>query len=127
MNRSRCKIPWFSQNVRGRSGKATFEAKYLLTENFMQQVLHRKLVNQGPRCQSQDSGETWRMILIRRPSKIVDKNHRNPEGLLNNSSLRDYGIAGCHLNSHVKGRYSELNTQKSNQWVEQDDPAMSLS
>lgn len=48
-----------------------------------------------------------------------------PEGLSNVNTLREYGMAGCYLNSHVKGRYLELNDQ--NRWVEKDDPAMSVS
>lgn len=45
--------------------------------------------------------------------QIVNKNYRTPEGLLNICTLREYGIAGCHLNSYVKGRYLELNTQRN--------------
>jgi hypothetical protein len=56
--------------------------------------------------------------------QIVDKNYRNPEGLRNIRTLREYGIAGFHLNSYVKGRYLEFN---ENQWVEKDDPMMSVS
>jgi hypothetical protein len=52
--------------------------------------------------------------------QIADNNYRNPEGLRNIRTLREYGIAGFHLSSFVKGRYLELNTQ--NQWVEKDDP-----
>lgn len=50
--------------------------------------------------------------------QIVKKNHRNPEGLRNIWTLREYGIAGFHLSSCVKGRYLELNN--IGQWVEQD-------
>ena len=57
--------------------------------------------------------------------QIADNNYRNPEGLGNVCTLREYGIAGSHLSSYVKGRYLELNTQ--NQWVEKDDPVMSVS
>ncbi|KAM6494848.1 hypothetical protein JOM56_009471 [Amanita muscaria] len=57
--------------------------------------------------------------------QIVEKNYRNPEGLLNICTLREYGIAGFHLDSYVKGRYLELDGQ--NQWVEKDDPMMSVS
>jgi PD-(D/E)XK nuclease superfamily len=51
--------------------------------------------------------------------QIVDKNYRNPEGLQNIRFLREYGIAGFHFSSYVKGRYLELNTQ--NQWVEEEE------
>ena len=51
--------------------------------------------------------------------QIEEKNYRNLEGLLNIRTLREYGIAGFHLSSYVKGRYLELNGQ--NQWVEKDD------
>ena len=57
--------------------------------------------------------------------QIVEKNYRNPEGLLNICTLREYGIAGFHLDSYVKGRYLELDGQ--NQWVEKDDPMMTVS
>jgi hypothetical protein len=57
-------------------------------------------------------------------NQIVEKNYRNPEGLLNICTLREYGIAGFHLDSYVKGRYLELDGQ--NQWVEKDDPMMSV-
>ena len=56
--------------------------------------------------------------------QIVERNHRNPEALPNIGTLREYGIAACHLNSRVKGRYLELN---GDQWVETGDPATSLS
>ena len=55
----------------------------------------------------------------------VDKNYRNSglEGLPADpifskraiSSLREYGIACCHLDSYVKGQYLELNTNTQNQ------------
>jgi hypothetical protein len=51
--------------------------------------------------------------------RIVKNNYRNPEGLRNVCTLREYGIATFHLNSYVKGRYLELNTQ--NHWVEGDE------
>ena len=57
--------------------------------------------------------------------QIEEKNYRNPEGLPNIRTLREYGIAGFHLSSFVKGRYLELDGQ--NQWVEKDDPTMSVS
>ena len=57
--------------------------------------------------------------------QIVEKNYRNPECLLNICTLREYGIAGFHLDSYVKGRYLELDGQ--NQWVEKDDPMMTVS
>ncbi|KIL70012.1 hypothetical protein M378DRAFT_156070, partial [Amanita muscaria Koide BX008] len=57
--------------------------------------------------------------------QIVENNYRNPEGLLNICTLREYGIAGFHLDSYVRGRYLELDGQ--NQWVEKDDPVMSVS
>ena len=57
--------------------------------------------------------------------QIEEKNYRNPEGLPNIRSLREYGIACFHLSSYVKGRYLELDGQ--NQWVEKDDPMMSIS
>ena len=55
--------------------------------------------------------------------QIIDKKYRNPEGLPNIRTLREYGIAGFHLSSYVKGRYLELDGQ--NHWVEKDDPMMS--
>ena len=58
-------------------------------------------------------------------NQIVEKNYRNPEGLLNIRTLREYGIASFRLDSYVKGRYLELDGQ--NQWVEKDDPAMAVS
>jgi PD-(D/E)XK nuclease superfamily len=57
--------------------------------------------------------------------QIEEKNYRNPEGLPNIRTLREYGIASFHLCSYVKGRYVELDGQ--NQWVEKDDPMMSVS
>ena len=57
--------------------------------------------------------------------QIEEKNYRNSEGLPNIRTLREYGIAGFHLSSYVKGRYLELDGQ--NQWVEKDDPMMSVS
>lgn len=57
--------------------------------------------------------------------QIVNKNYRNPVGLPNIRTLREYGIAGFHLSSYVRGRYLELDSQ--NQWVEKDDPMMSVS
>ena len=51
--------------------------------------------------------------------RIVKKNCRNLEGLRNICTLREYGIATFHLNSYVKGRYLEFDTQ--NQWVEGDE------
>ena len=55
--------------------------------------------------------------------QIEEKNYRNSGGLPNICTLREYGIAGFHLNSYVKGRYLELDGQ--NQWVEKDDPMTS--
>ena len=49
----------------------------------------------------------------------------DPEGPPNINILRGYGMAVCHLNSFVKGRYLELDDQ--NQWVEKADPAVSVS
>jgi len=57
--------------------------------------------------------------------RIEEKNYRNSEGLPNIRTLREYGIAGFHLSSCVKGRYLELN--QNQQWVEKDDPMMSVS
>ena len=57
--------------------------------------------------------------------QIEKKNYRNSEGLPNIRTLREYGIAGFHLNSYVKGRYLELDGR--GQWVEKDDPVMSAS
>ena len=57
--------------------------------------------------------------------QIEEKNYRNLQGLPNIRTLREYGIAGCHFDSHVKGRYLELDGQ--NQLVEKDDPMMSVS
>jgi hypothetical protein len=54
-----------------------------------------------------------------------EKNYRNSEGLASIRTLREYGIAGFHLSSHLEGRYLELGDQ--NQWVEKDDPMMSVS
>jgi len=56
--------------------------------------------------------------------QIEEQNYRNLEGLPNIGTLREYGIACFHLSSHVKGRYLELDGQ--NQWVEKDDPMMSV-
>ena len=56
--------------------------------------------------------------------QIEEKNYWNPEGLLNIRTLQEYGIACFHLSSYVKGWYLELNGQ--NQWVEKDDPMMSV-
>ena len=56
--------------------------------------------------------------------QIEEKNYRNPESLPN-IRTREYGIAGFHLSSYVKARFSELNGQ--NQWVEKNDPMMSVS
>ena len=55
----------------------------------------------------------------------IEKNYRNSEGLPNIRTLREYGIAGFHLNSYVKGQYLELNGR--GQWVDKDDPVMSAS
>jgi PD-(D/E)XK nuclease superfamily len=57
--------------------------------------------------------------------KQIEENYRTLEGLPNMHTLREYGIAGFHLSSYVKGRYLELDGQ--NQWVEKDDPIMSSS
>jgi hypothetical protein len=57
--------------------------------------------------------------------QIEEKNYRNSEGLPNICTLREYGIAAFHLNSYVKGRYLELNSQ--NRWEEKADPRMSVS
>ena len=57
--------------------------------------------------------------------QIEENNYRNPEGLPNIRTLREYGIAGFHLSSHVAGRYLELDGQS--RWVEKDDPMMSVS
>lgn len=45
--------------------------------------------------------------------QILHNNHRNPEGLPTNCTLREYGIATFHLSSYVKGRYLELNSLES--------------
>jgi hypothetical protein len=58
--------------------------------------------------------------------QIINKNYRNPVGLRNIYTLREYGIAAHHLSSCVKGRYLKLNDQAT-QWVETADPAMSIS
>jgi hypothetical protein len=55
--------------------------------------------------------------------QIVEMNYRNPEGLPDIHTLREYGIAGFDLSSYVEGRYLELDGQK--QWVEKSDPMMS--
>ncbi len=57
--------------------------------------------------------------------QIEERNYRNLEGLPNIYTLREYGIARFHLSSYVKGRYLELDGQ--NQWIEKDDPTMSVS
>jgi PD-(D/E)XK nuclease superfamily len=54
--------------------------------------------------------------------QVKEMNYRNPEGLPNIRTLREYGIAFFHLSSHVKGRYLELDGQ--DQWIEKDDPIM---
>lgn len=56
--------------------------------------------------------------------QIIDRNYRNPEGLPKIRFLREYGIASYHLFSCVKGRYLELNSE--GQWVEKDDPVVSV-
>jgi len=56
--------------------------------------------------------------------QIEEKNYWNLEGLLNIRTLWEYGIAGFHLSSYVKGPYLELDGQ--NQWVETEDPMMSV-
>jgi len=56
--------------------------------------------------------------------QIVDSRYRNPKGLSNIETLRKYGIAFYHLHSYVKGQYLKLNVQ--GQWVEEEDPAMSV-
>ncbi len=59
--------------------------------------------------------------------QIVNQNYRNSEGLAGINKLREYGIAGFHLSSYVKGRYLELNTDTQIQWWEEmDDPATSV-
>jgi hypothetical protein len=58
-------------------------------------------------------------------NQIEEMNYRNPEGLPNIHTLREYGIAAFHLSSYIKGRYLELNGL--NQWVEKDDPMMRVS
>ena len=57
--------------------------------------------------------------------QIAEKNYRNSEGLPDIHTLREYGIACFHLSSYVEGRYLERDGQ--NQWVERDDPMMSIS
>jgi len=52
--------------------------------------------------------------------QIVNKNYRNPEGLPNIQTLREYGIACFRLSSCVKGRYLKRNTE-TDQWVEEDE------
>jgi PD-(D/E)XK nuclease superfamily len=52
--------------------------------------------------------------------QIVKKNYRNPEGLWNVQTLREYGIAGYHLSSCVKGRSLKLKTG-TDEWVEEDE------
>ena len=59
------------------------------------------------------------------PKQIGEKNYQNLEDFPNIHTLREYGIALFHLSSYVKGRYLELDGQ--NQWVEKDDPIMSVS
>ena len=49
--------------------------------------------------------------------QIVEMNYRNPDGLPGIHTLREYGVAGFHLSSHVKGRWLKF---VQNQWVEQD-------
>ena len=50
--------------------------------------------------------------------QLIGKNYRNPDGLPNIRTLREYGVAGFHLSSHVKGRCIKL---VQDQWVEQDE------
>jgi len=52
--------------------------------------------------------------------QIAKKNYRNLESLRNILFLREYGIAGFHLSSCVKGRHLEFNS-KTGQWVEEDE------
>ena len=70
------------------------------------------------------SGKTWRDA-NKALDQIVEKNSRNPGGLPNICTLREYGMAGFHPDSYVIGRYLELDGQ--NQWVEKDDPMMIVS
>jgi len=57
--------------------------------------------------------------------QIEKMNYRNSEGLPNIHTLREYGIACFHLSSYVEGQYLKLDGQ--NEWVEKDDPMMSVS
>lgn len=57
--------------------------------------------------------------------QIKDKNYRNPENLTDMRTLREYGIACHHLRPHVIGQYLELD--RGDEWVEADDPVMSIS
>jgi hypothetical protein len=52
--------------------------------------------------------------------QIVKKNYRNPESLQNIQTLREYGIAGYHLSSCVKGRSLKLKTG-TEEWVDEDE------
>ncbi|KAK2467448.1 hypothetical protein APHAL10511_000303 [Amanita phalloides] len=56
--------------------------------------------------------------------QILMNNYRNPVGLPEVHIIREYGIATYHLESCVKGRYLELDSQKT--WVEKEDPAMDI-
>jgi hypothetical protein len=56
--------------------------------------------------------------------QIVNRNYRNSTGLAGIITLREYGIARCHLDSLVKGRYLILNKEsRPPVWEERDDPA----
>ena len=50
--------------------------------------------------------------------QIIEKDYRNPDGLPNIHTLREYMVAGFHLSSYVKVRCLEL---VQDQWVEQDE------
>jgi hypothetical protein len=51
--------------------------------------------------------------------EVVKKNYWNAEGLRNIQTLREYGIAGHHLSSCVKGRHLKLTG--TGQWAEEDE------
>lgn len=66
-------------------------------------------LNRSAKLSSESEGRLERDA-NRALEQVVEKNHRNPEGLWNIRTLREYGIACFHLNSCVKGRYLKRNT-----------------
>jgi PD-(D/E)XK nuclease superfamily len=91
--------------------------------------LHHRRKRKAVLIELKSSEQQGNMVMERDANKalkqIEEKNYQNSEGLPNIRTLREYGIAVFHLDSYVKGRYLELDGQ--NEWVEKDDPMMSVS